>query len=99
MEELIDQYRYLVGGYYGVSMIDEYDLKEYILKDIENYIKNFVENNPIENFNYEEEALLVKEKVDDKTKLQDALIVLNRIKGPMDLVFLVKARLRKYSKK
>ena len=37
MEELINQYRYLVGGYYGVSLIDEYPIKEYILKDIEDY--------------------------------------------------------------
>ena len=33
MEELINQYRYLVGGYYGVSLIDEYPVKEYILKE------------------------------------------------------------------
>ena len=29
MEELINQYRYLVGGYYGVSLIDEYPVKEW----------------------------------------------------------------------
>jgi len=52
MEELINQYRYLVGGYYGVSLIDEYPIKEYILKDIEEYIKDFIEVNPIDNFNY-----------------------------------------------
>ncbi len=51
------------------------------------------------NFNYEEEALKVKENVSEKTKLQDALLVLNRIKAPIDLVFLVKERLKKYSNK
>ena len=35
----------------------------------------------------------------DKTKLQDALIVLNIIKGPMDLVFLIKERLKGYTNK
>lgn len=99
MEELKNQFRYLVGGYYGVSLMDEYPLKEYILKDIENYIKNFVEVNPIDNFDYKEEARLVLEKVDDKTKLQDALIVLNKISGSMDLVFLIKNKLKKYSHK
>ena len=94
--ELENQYRYLVGGYYGVNLIDEYPLKEYILKDIENYIKDFVDQNPIDNFNYEEEALLIKDKVSDKRKLQDALLVLNLMKGPMELVFLVKDRLKKY---
>lgn len=98
MEELKDQFRYLVGGYYGVGLMDEYLLKEYILKDIENYIRDFIEVNPIDNFNYKEEAELLKE-LPDKVKLQDALLVLNRINGPMDLVFLVKNKLKKYSKK
>lgn len=97
--ELVDQFRYLVGGYYGVSLVDEYPLKEYILKDIENYIRDFIEVNPIDNFDYEKEALLVKDNVSDKVKLQDALLVLNRINGPMDLVFMIKNRLKKYSHK
>lgn len=94
--ELENQYRYLVGGYYGVCLIDEYPLKEYILKDIEDYIDNFIEVNPIDNFNYEEEREKVKDQVSDKVKLQDALLVLNLIKGPMELVFLIKAKLKKY---
>ena len=97
--ELENQFRYLVGGYYGVSLMDEYPLKEFILKDIENYIRDFIEVNPIDNFDYKEEAKLVKENVSNKTKLQDALLVLNKMNGPMDLVFLIKTRLKKYSKK
>lgn len=96
--ELEDQFRYLVGGYYGVNLMDEYPLKEYILNDIENYIKNFIKTNPMDNFDYKEEANSIKENTSDKTKLQDALLVLNRIDGPMDLVFLIKKKLRKYNK-
>ena len=94
--ELEDQFRYLVGGYYGVNLMDEYPLKEYILKDIENYIKDFVRINPIENFNYNEEHIKIKDTVSEKRKLQDALLVLNLINGPMDLVFLIKEKLKKY---
>ena len=94
--ELEDQFRYLVGGYYGVNLMDEYPLKEYVLKDIENYVKDFIKENPIDNFNYLEEHIKVKDTVSDKVKLQDALLVLNIIKGPMDLVFLIKERLKKY---
>lgn len=94
--ELEDQFRYLVGGYYGVNLMDEYPLKEYILKDIENYIRDFVKQNPIDNFNYYEEHIKVKDNVTDRVKLQDALLVLNIIKGPMDLVFLIKEKLKKY---
>jgi hypothetical protein len=97
--ELKDQFRYLVGGYYGVSLMDEYPLKEYVLKDIENYIKDFTSNHTVKDFDYQEEAMDVKEKVSDKTKLQDALLVLNLMNGPMDLVFLIKERLKKYVKK
>ena len=96
MEELINQYRYLVGGYYGVSLMDEYDLKEYMLKDIENYIRDFIDVNPIDNFDYKKEAELIKDNVSEKIKLQDALLVLNKMNGPMDLVFLVKKKLKKY---
>ena len=99
MEELKDQFRYLVGGYYGVSYMDEYPIKEYILKEIEEYIKAFVENNPIKEFDYKKEAENVKETVSEITKLQDALIVLNKINAPMELVFLIKKRLKKLNSK
>ena len=97
--ELENTFRYLVGGYYGVSLMDEYPLKEFALKDIENYIREFVENNPISNFNYKEEALKVKESVSERVKLQDALLVLNKMNGPMDLVILIKQRLKQMERK
>ena len=96
--ELENQFRYLVGGYYGVSLMDEYDLKEFVLKDIENYIRDFIEINPIDNFNYKEEAEKIKDNVSDRVKLQDALLVLNKMNGPMDLVLLVKNRLKEMGK-
>lgn len=93
--ELENQFRYLVGGYYGVSLVDEYSLKEFLLRDIENYIRDFIEINPIDNFDYRKEAEIIKDQVSDRGKLQDALLVLNKINGPMDLVFMVKKRLKK----
>ncbi len=95
--ELRDQFRYLVGGYYGVELVDEYSLKEYILKDIRNYIEDFVHENNID-FDIQQEEKDVKEQVSEKTKLQDALLVLNKINGPMDLVFLIKKKLKKYER-
>ena len=50
----------------------------------------------IDNFNYLESANFIKENVSDKTKLQDALIVLNKINGSMDLIFLIKDRLKEF---
>lgn len=92
--KLEDQFRLLVGGYYGVTYLDEYDLKVYILKDIENYIRDFIEINPINNYDYLVEANKVEDELSLKTKLQDALIVLHKIKAPMEVVLLVKRRIK-----
>ena len=92
--ELIDQFRYLVGGYFGITYMDEYPLKEYVLKDIENYIRDFIEINPIDNFDYVLESEKVKDEVSVLVKLQDSLLVLNKINADMDLVLLVKRKIK-----
>lgn len=97
--DLKDQFKYLVGGYYGITYMDDYPLKEYVLKDIENYIKDFIEINPIDNFNYQEEAKKYEEELSEITKLQDSLLVLNKINASMELVLLVKSRLKKLNQK
>ena len=93
--ELKDQFKYLVGGYYGITYMDEYPLKEYVLNDIEKYIETFIEINPIDNFDYKEEAKRYEEELSEITKLQDSLLVLNKINASMELVLLVKKRLKK----
>lgn len=91
---LEDTFKYLVGAYYGVSEMDNYDLKEYVLKDIEEYIKSFVKDNPIENFNYQEEASKIDDELSLKTKLQDCLLVLPKVNASMELILLVKERIK-----
>ena len=71
----------------------------YVLEDIKNYIINFINVNPIDNFDYKKEASKVNDELSDKVKLQDALLVLNKVNASMDLVLLVKKRLKKYDKK
>lgn len=93
--DLKDTYRYLIGAYYGICEMDEYDLKEYVLKDIEEYINTFIKDNPIKNFNYKEEAEMVNVERSIKTKLQDSLIVLPKVNASTELILLVKARLKK----
>lgn len=97
--ELEDQFRYLVGGYYGVRLMDEYPLKEFVMEDIKQYIETFNEINPIPNFDYEKEWKKIEDTVSERVKLQDALLVLNKINGSMDLVFLIKKRLKSLEKK
>lgn len=92
---LEDQFKLLVSGYFGVSYLDEYELKVYILKDIEEYIKNFIEINPIEGYNYLEKAREYEKELSVKRKFQDALLVLHKIKADMGIVLLVKKRIKK----
>ena len=56
--DLKDQFRYLVGGYFGITYMDEYPQKEFVLKDIENYIRDFIEINPIDNFDIEQDRIV-----------------------------------------
>lgn len=95
MTKLIDQFRYQVGAYYGILSMDEYDLKVYILKDIENYIRNFIEQNPIPNFDYKEESRKVEDELPLMTKLQDSLLILPKIDAPIELILLVKNKIKK----
>ena len=90
----MDTFRYLVGGYYGISEMDNYDLKEFILKEINDYIKDFASENFNDDFDYETEFKKVEDELSVKTKLQDSLLVLQKIDAPLDLILLVKQRLK-----
>ena len=67
----MDTFRYLVGGYYGISEMDNYDLKEFILKEINDYIKDFKYENYNDDFDYETEFKKVEDELSVKTKLQN----------------------------
>lgn len=89
---LEDEYKLFVEAYHGIMLVNEYDLKEYALKKVEELIKNF-ENNYI-NVPYEKIKEHVKKNVNDRTKLQSALIVLNSIDYDMDLILIIKEKLK-----
>lgn len=89
-----DQYRMLVGAYYGVREMDEYEVKVFILDQLETYIKEFISVNPIPNFDYEAQATIVEDTIPLKRKLQDALLVLPKIKAPLELILLIKERIQ-----
>ena len=96
--DLLDVYKYLIGGYYGVSLIDEYDLKVYVLKDIEKYINDWLESNDLGDVNIEEINNEVN-YLDEVEKLQDAMLVLHQIDGPLDLILIINQRIMKLNEK
>ena len=73
--------------------MDEYGSKEFVLKEISDFIKDFVKDNPIEDFDYVEEARVVEDTWELKTKLQDSLIVLPKIVNNIELILMIKNRL------
>ncbi len=89
---LDDEYKLLVGAYYGVKYLDEYELKEYLLSDIKNRIKEFLNNNKISDYKEKEEKY--EKELSKKTKLQNALIVLQNMNASIEVVLLI----RKYLK-
>ena len=65
----------------------------YVLQEIEEYLKNFILENPIQNFDYRKEAEKIKEELPLKRKLQDSLLALRKIDGPLDLILLIKNKM------
>lgn len=91
-----DTYRYIISAYFGVREMDSYDLKEYVLKDIKEYIDDFVKQNPSTNFDFEKETEKIKDETPLKTKLQDALSLLNKMDNvPIELTLQISQRLKK----
>lgn len=97
-ETLINEFKTYVGAYYGVNSMDEYVLKVYVLKEIEQDIRDFILVNDLD----KNECLLlakeVEEKVPLKTKLQDSLLILYKMNASMELIFMIKNKLKKYNK-
>ena len=88
-----DNFKYMVGGYYGIKTMDEFPSKLYILKDVENYIKKYVELNG-QDIDYKTIAKEIEESESLKEKLLDSLILLNDMKGPIELVILIKRKIK-----
>jgi len=89
---LEETYKMLYSAYLGISEMDEYSSKEYILKEVSDYIKDYVNQYNL-NLNFDE----INEELDKHDlirKLQDAIIVLNMIDGPLELTLLIRRKLK-----
>lgn len=92
MEEEINRYRTIIGAYYGVMLMDEYSLKAYVLKNIENLAANYLQDKNIETDGIKQ---FIRDKVSKKVKLQDALYILNELDEDKELLHLIKKKIRK----
>ena len=92
MEEEINRYKKIIGAYYGVMLMDEYSLKAYVLKNIENLAANYLQDKNIETDGIKQ---FIRDKVSKKVKLQDALYILNELDEDKELLHLIKKKIRK----
>lgn len=91
MKEEINRYKTIIGAYYGVMLMDEYSLKAYVLKNIENLAANYLQDKNIETDGIKQ---FIRDKVSKKVKLQDALYILNELDEDKELLHLIKKKIR-----
>ena len=89
-----EQFRNLVSGYFGIENMDSYSSKVYVLKDIEEYIKDYIEINEITDVDFKKEVEYVKDNVSLIRNLQDSLLVLLKVKADLELILMVKKRIK-----
>ena len=89
---LEETYIMLYSAYLGISEMDEYSSKEYILKQVSDYIDDFKKQYNL-GLNYQE----INDELDNQDlvrKLQDSILVLNMIDGPLELKLLIRKKLK-----
>ena len=87
-------FNYMISGYYGISEIDDYDLKEYILKDVRGYIEKYIDEHFDDSIDYRLVAEVIDKEYTILEKLNDSLLVLKEIDGPMELIIMIKRKIR-----
>ena len=91
--EFDDPYKYMISGYYGIELLDEYKDKQYLLKSIRDYIDNYLKDNKVPNVDYEAINLEIERNRTYLDKLQDALLLLNDMNGPMEASIIIKQKI------
>ena len=86
-----NELKMMYGAYLGVSEMDNYKTKEYVLKDLRKVIDEYIERN---NMYYHDEVEAEAKKQSKITNLQDSLIVLKRMDASLELMLLIKEKIR-----
>ena len=96
MNSLEDKYKMLFGAYLGMTLMDEYPLKEYILKDIKDYIIDFTSEYKLDNYDYDTFMMKVDKEESEIVKLQDLYRIGNILNFDIELRYLIKEKIRNY---
>ena len=82
----------LYGAYLGIREMDEYESKEYVLQELNIYINDYIKT-----YNLKLDFEKINSDIENQDlirKLQDALIVLNMLNGHLDLILLIRSKLK-----
>lgn len=88
-----NELKLLLSAYIGIENLDEYELKVYILKDLKELIDNYLKEKNIK-IDLDYEKRIIENEEDFNIQLQDALLVLPRIKAPLELTLLINQKLK-----
>ncbi len=94
-----DDIKYMCSGFIGIKTLDEYPRKVYVLSDARNYIMEYVKDSNFIDFDFDDFCYQMEREYTHLEHLQDALLLLNRINGPMDLVLLIKPKIAELKRK
>jgi len=86
-----NELKMLYGAYFGISEMYNYKTKEFVLRDIKKMIDEYIHKN---NMYYYEEVKEEAKKQSLITDLQDSLIVLKRMDVSLELILLIKEKIR-----
>ena len=89
-----EMFKTLIGAYYGICELDEYPLKEYIMHDLKIYIEKYIQTNPIIDLDYQKTSENLEKELTLKSKLQDCLIILPKLNVSMEVLYLIKKKIR-----
>jgi hypothetical protein len=94
-----DNIKYMVSGYLGIKSLDEYERKVYILRDARKFIDSYVEDSDFEDFVFDKYCDFIDKEYTYLEHLQDALLLINAMNGPVDLILLIKPKIARLKMK
>jgi hypothetical protein len=94
-----DDIKYMVSGYLGIKSLDEYERKVYILRDARKFIDSYVEDSDFEDFVFDKYCDFIDKEYTYLEHLQDALLFINAMNGPVDLILLIKPKIARLKMK
>ena len=83
-----DDIKYMCSGYVGIKSLDDYERKVYILRDARKFIDAYVEDSDFKDFNFDDFCFQMEKEYSHLEHLQDALLLINAMNGPVDLILL-----------